>query len=401
VINLMKTGEVNVILLTDASPRLNGGSGCSVLTYRFVHMLGGSLRGLVHFERTSDVDGLIGQENVFTIKASRGMGINRISGRLRQCIDRLVLRAQANRIRKFFSKRPTSSIFAFCGADWRFLNTILYIHQISSVPYDIYVVDDFEESLALADRKIFGEEVKLIERNVLANARYVFAISEGYVRHLKSKYGVDARWLPVIVPDGEWQSNDFGLRPALVGPFRYLVFIGSINHLYISAIREVLGVLRHLNEAGLYVWRLRLVVRDSDYVSNIFKADIDLCEIVKGVSHDIVLSAIRDSDIFLLPYSSESSEKVMVSTSFPTKFTDGVLAGRPILFYGPSYSSIINFAKACDLALVATNIGELRELLEGLTPAMLNSDLIKLRHCVDKLFTGKSVGALLSKIIAE
>jgi glycosyltransferase involved in cell wall biosynthesis len=54
--------------------------------------------------------------------------------------------------------------------------------------------------------------------------------------------------------------------------------------------------------------------------------------------------ALQHADVLFLPFSFEETEKPWVSQSFPSKTADYVAAGRPILVFGPPYSSIVRYA---------------------------------------------------------
>jgi glycosyltransferase involved in cell wall biosynthesis len=55
-------------------------------------------------------------------------------------------------------------------------------------------------------------------------------------------------------------------------------------------------------------------------------------------------SALSSADILFLPYSFLEGSRDAVETAFPSKTADYLAAGKPILVFGPKYSSLVRYA---------------------------------------------------------
>ena len=60
---------------------------------------------------------------------------------------------------------------------------------------------------------------------------------------------------------------------------------------------------------------------------------------------DEIPYVLETGDALLLPYSFESSQRAIVSTSYPTKTADYLASGVPILVHAPEYASITRTAR--------------------------------------------------------
>jgi hypothetical protein len=66
-------------------------------------------------------------------------------------------------------------------------------------------------------------------------------------------------------------------------------------------------------------------------------------EVCNGLSGSQIDDEVASAQAILIVYSHSAEMETMVRTSFPTKMTEALTAGRPILIYGPVYSSVARF----------------------------------------------------------
>jgi glycosyltransferase involved in cell wall biosynthesis len=64
--------------------------------------------------------------------------------------------------------------------------------------------------------------------------------------------------------------------------------------------------------------------------------------------------ALCRADILFLPASFDKQEAAVVIAGFPTKAADYMASGRPILVFGPEYSSLVRYARQYGFAEVVT-----------------------------------------------
>jgi hypothetical protein len=61
---------------------------------------------------------------------------------------------------------------------------------------------------------------------------------------------------------------------------------------------------------------------------------------------------LASGDILFLPFSFLESSRHAVETAFPSKTADYVASGKPILVFGPKYSSLVRYAREVGFAEV-------------------------------------------------
>jgi hypothetical protein len=81
-------------------------------------------------------------------------------------------------------------------------------------------------------------------------------------------------------------------------------------------------------------------------------------------SSDEWRKTLKTSWAIFLPYSFDESVRVMVSTSFPTRVSECITSGRPLLVYGPSYATLPRYFLANGLAVCVQSRTELKAALQ-------------------------------------
>jgi hypothetical protein len=264
-------------------------------------------------------------------------------------------------------------LFAFFGGSSWFLLVTWLMSRTTRLPLDVYLVDDLEASARQAGHTMLAGWTRWFEPRLLRRAERVFAISSGYVEHLAAKYRVKAQWLPIVIPGDE---RDYQPYRAGQPDVRNLTFLGAVNALYLEALRDCLDAIRRWNsEETKYHLRLSLLTYVEPAWLRRQLGDGPELEIVFRCSPEEFSNRLRSSWAIFLPYSFSPEVKLMVSTSFPTKFVDGLAAGRPILVYGPEYASVPRYFLKNGLPLCVTRreqlISGLRQIAHEDTPELI------------------------------
>jgi glycosyltransferase involved in cell wall biosynthesis len=84
----------------------------------------------------------------------------------------------------------------------------------------------------------------------------------------------------------------------------------------------------------------------------------DLINLRGWVSNLELRRALCRADILFLPASFAKEEVAVVVAGFPTKTADYMASGRPILVFGPEYSSLVRYARETGFAEVVSEPGE-------------------------------------------
>jgi len=346
------------VLMTDSVPLREGGNGIQVLGWnwleamkdRTVLVLAAPLSNEVKNQKAaaeSPVPLLFWPEAKFLTR----MGW---LSRLRWPIELILFALKLPEIGAEIRRAGTTRIFAFAGARFWFLAQVRMLRWYLRLPTEIYLVDDLEAWQRLHGRTSFLPFLRLIEKGALRQMERTWAISPGYVDHLQKKYGISARWLPVTVR--KTASTWIPYRPTNPD-IRSFVFMGSINALYHDGLLAFARQIGELNRSGILGYQARLDI----YTFIPFEAceeawknspHIQLhCQKPDEVRH----AALQSAWAILLAFAFQPESRLMIATSFSTKFTESVTCGRPVIFFGPEDSSVIVHARSQGLPLVATS----------------------------------------------
>lgn len=353
-----------MILFCVVEPLRNGGSGCSVLEYNIIEQHSWRWSYVLVPLRWKRVNR---KWNIYWVIP--GERIRRFMGRYAfwpiyalAYLSGLIFKIRYQNLIK------NECIFGFSGASWLFIAQLSGFSKGVGLPYVVYLVDDYEASLAPSCSFSLIDYIRGRELCMLKNARHVYAISQGYVEHIGFKYGVDASWLPTCLPVG-FNVNLKNRAVCEAGDVRDLVFFGSINRLYNDVLREVIICLRDrwVHGVGFPRFRLNLVtLGDVTELVNLSQG-VPCLKVTRGISKEVIQAAVNDAFAGFLPYSFLPSEKILVSTSFPTKLVECMGMQRPVVILAPVYSSTYTYAKKHNWSWCFERIDEFMSWLDSVS----------------------------------
>ena len=345
--------------LTDAAPADEGGHGCHVLAREWLAAMGDAAVLVVTHPPPWKVLARLMTHNGGRPVCSYRVAPRRLYARL-PLLTLVLLACQLRRLARQVDASGATRLFALCGADFWYLASVWMIQKAVRRPMDLYLVDDLEASAQIQGRLSPRWFVRALEAHVLRRASRVYVISRGFAAHLNEKYSVSAQWLPISITD---TPAPYHAHVSADPNIRTLVFAGAVNNLYASALKELLAQIQAWN-LGRPPFRVRLQILSYTPVEEVHHwigAAADL-EVRVGLGAADLRRHLREGWAIFLPYSFEESERLMVSTSFSTKVTEALTSGRPILVYGPSYSSVPAYFLAEGLPLCFTSKIDLKRV---------------------------------------
>lgn len=381
----------NWVFYTDAPPLLEGGHGNNGVAVQILRAISERLALVItrKFRRSISFNAIkkaSGDTKLVLHPDASGYGIKRVSPLLGSILDFLIFA-----IWIIFSKDIPSKgkdWFILCGADCWFLLHILLLQKLG-ISTHIYLVDEIEAAAKYQQPKWVRFWIRPTLALVLKKSASVFAISEGFVDYLKSEFQCKARWLPL-------PSQNAPVTPSILlnsnKSTRNIVFIGGLNHLYLSALKDLYEEISEFNaksNSGL-PWQLEvlsycppdtLLTLFSNQKHVIFHQNLPNKERIERMS--------KASACFL-PYSFLESERIMVTTSFSCKILEYFASGSPILVYGPDYASIPRYFIKENLPVCTTNRVELRQALHKLDAVRNSNYLAKYQTVWEKYHSPSS-----------
>ena len=237
-----------------------------------------------------------------------------------------------------------SQIFSLEGSDPEVLARVGAIAECARLPFSVYLVDDVESTMRLNGRnepEIASTMTRM--RKVLVQARHVFAITDELGSLLHRQFGITTTTLKLALEPPP--------TPASSARKDQIFFLGSINFLYLSALRTLLEIVKRLRaETGRDI-----TVRFTHDLPTDLGPLPDFVHAAPIADAGGMMEEINASLFAFLPYGFEPELRTMVETSFPSKAMEYLAHARSIVVYAPDYSiSARFFAKAALPAIVPT-----------------------------------------------
>ena len=376
----------NWVFYTDAPPLLEGGHGNNGVAVQILRSISGRLAFVLtrKFRRSISFNAIkkaSGDTKVVLHPDASGYGIKKVSPLVGSVLDFLIFAIWIVFSKEIRSKN--NDWFILCGADCWFLLHILLLQKLG-ISTHIYLVDEIEASSKYQQPKWVQLWIKPTLGLILKNSASVFAISEGFVDYLKSEFQCNAHWLAL-------PSQNAPLAPVILPKSnkstRNIVFIGGLNHLYLSALKDVYEEISAFNaksNSGL-PWKLEILSYcPPDALLSLLSNQEHLI-FHHNLPNQKCIELMSQASACFLPYSFSESERIMVTTSFSCKILEYFASGSPILVYGPDYASIPRYFIKENLPVYTTNRNELRQALSDLAE-IRSSDYLAKYHAVWKKY---------------
>jgi hypothetical protein len=239
------------VLLTDAPPLAEGGHGCHVLVWNWLAAMQERVKLVIthRFNPALELDRIaetIPVSCLFYPDLSR-VRWPRMARALKSLCEAALVYLESRRLFKAMRAAGAERIFAFFGGNAWFLCVTAIVARKSKLPLDVYLVDDLEESCHLNGEPFLARFVRWLEPRVLRRAERVFVISSGYGDHIHAKYGINAEWLPIPFRDQKLVYVPYKQKSPDI---RTVAYIGAVNALYLSAVKEFLEVVADWNKTA-------------------------------------------------------------------------------------------------------------------------------------------------------
>jgi len=237
----------------------------------------------------------------------------------------------------------------------RFFIAAAIASRLTSIPMVLIVHDDWIHTqqrrapmLKACYRALF--------RFAIRRAAHIKSVSLGMQEFVRDTCGRESELqLPAIAPYPAEELADAAPAPLAKEPIR-IVYAGAIIENAEALVRLVKN--GSLERFGVPTCSLDLYV--SLTTERFFELGWahDLIHLRGWVSHLELRRALCGADILFLPVSFAKEEIPVVIAGFPTKTADYMASGRPILVFGPEYSSLVRYAREYGFAEVVTEPGD-------------------------------------------
>lgn len=245
-------------------------------------------------------------------------------------------------------------LFSPVGTDYLTIQRAATLAKHLKCSYNLYLVDDLESHPDNIEKRSVAKVVKRCLYGSLNN----FVITPGLRDVLYFRHGVDSKVISLAAPSMPILNRNIRSRR----PFYAAFFCGSINHLYVDGLSDLIDIVRDLRLERGRDLKIRICSLDTQ-IRSVFP---DLPPwVVTGVSlsDGEMLDQIASSAFCYLPYSFSERDRPMTETSFPSKLIQYLIASRAIVLYTPLFSVPAKLFLKNQLPFLAADKAELAKLI--------------------------------------
>jgi hypothetical protein len=185
---------------------------------------------------------------------------------------------------------------------------------------------------------------------ILGRSRSVSVIGESMQSLYRDRYGIESIIMRHGIEESHfqtWRKNGVDSQVIKIG------FAGSLYakkewNAFLRMLDSVDGRIAGRDVRVLFIGRFpRTGVNNSRYV-----------EILGPMSFESTLDSLRETDIAYLPYWFDRRHSITVRTSFPGKLSTYAACGIPVLYHGPSDSSVTPFLRDYPFGVCCHSLNE-------------------------------------------
>ncbi|MCB0170540.1 MAG: glycosyltransferase [Anaerolineae bacterium] len=274
------------------------------------------------------------------------------------------------------------------------------VSQAMECPSLIYLMDDW---LANDNARWLSGSLQQLAYRLLTDTAGWLMISPQLERELAQRYDVTPNESLVVhnpvdltgkqPPPDNCKSE---------GPFK-VVYAGSIWPMHYDALAAVAEAIYQLKSEGVDI---ELILYTPASFWEAYQVHWDHWHVTYGglIAYQEMDSYLRQADLLLVTASFLPEHISFTRSSVQTKLTDYMLAGRPILACGPSYSACNAFVKKweCGLVCETNQIEKIKELLlDVMNNPMTGSMGVRAFEAVKNNFEKELVSRKLTEFIKE
>jgi glycosyltransferase involved in cell wall biosynthesis len=228
-------------------------------------------------------------------------------------------------------------------AQGRYYFAAAFAAWVTATPH-ITIVHDSFVSASASPSNVLRTMRRFLARMTLRNAAYIYVVSPEMQRLVRRECGRESE---IQMPSTAVPARQAeGPRQITSEDGPVILYAGTITY----TVRDCLDLLAdliatgQLKEYGMSGAKLHLCAPMTD--TEIRTSGWDRMDIVcRGwVPQSELPGVLSGADILFLPYSFLESSREAVETAFPSKTADYLAAGKPVLVFGPKYSSLVRYA---------------------------------------------------------
>lgn len=246
-----------------------------------------------------------------------------------------------------------------------------------NIPYIVHIGDDLFHGKASCEIK-----------KILKEARFCLSICSTMSNHYQKLFGISFQHFHNAA-DKMFLDK---IREARNSNETLIRFVGGYyKNLHEEAVDDLVKVVEELNSEG---YLIKFEFWGYDVPKNCFSKFIsNNVEYKGGFSHEEEsVQLLQSSDILIIPASFNATSRKHYQYSIPTKLTECLASGTPVLVYAPDNMGSVDFCKNNGLAQVITN-RSMKQLKEMLITLINNRQEFELQAERDREFIRNNYSA--------
>lgn len=227
------------------------------------------------------------------------------------------------------------------------------LHQTLKLPIIIHIMDDWPSIISSEGpfQKYWHKKIDIEFRELINKASLLMSISDAMTNEYKNRYG--ETFLPFHNPINldDWlpfSKNNWDVRSTFK-----ILYAGRIGTANTSSTKMIAETIDYLVSTGL------------DISFDIYSPDVnsdraDSLHFLKGVNlknivpHSQIPSLLTSYDLLVLPLDFDKESIRFTKLSIPTKASEFMISGTPILVYAPMETAIAKYAAKGQWAYLVT-----------------------------------------------
>lgn len=266
-------------------------------------------------------------------------------------------------------------LFCCLGSYGSMLDCEKMLNLLPHAKLVLYIVDDWvnTKSKNRYFRHLWDKRNDALFRRLLAKSVGLFSIctymSESYLQ----KYGKIFYPFHNPVDVGYWDN----LHPAKKYPedITSIVYTGKINEDTKDCLLDMCKAIQKLNcQGGIFVFDV--YTPDYGHNTKLFK-EYDSCHVFPPIPHHEVPAVMKSYSALLLTLGFSQKSREYVRLSMPTKLSEYLASGVPIMLYCPQEIALAKYvgSKDCAICCFERNVNRLIELTQKLEDKAFCKDL--------------------------
>lgn len=253
------------------------------------------------------------------------------------------------------------------------LELIQFVNELNiktKVPVAMHIMDDWPKTISSKGLLSTYWESKIDRefRILLNRATVLLSISEAMSLEYKHRYNKDFQIFHNPVDLNNWQEivkNDYIIK----GSFKIL-YTGRIGLGVDTSLKKIAQAIQILNEK--FSLNISLIIQTKQALDWISKYDFISQRFISDYS--LYPKSLLDADLLLLPYDFDEKSIRFIKYSMPTKASEYMISGMPILVFAPKETALCKHAKDNGWAYVVDNNND-EQIISAIENLMTNENL--------------------------